>query len=92
MRYREMQRNELSLKARKALIMFKARVTSTDAAKALGISRMTLWRGLRALERDGISAAPPAAPAAPDNDPLLDGWEPQTVEPVTDSDIDPLLG
>lgn len=97
---REQQRTYLSQKARLALAMFEKGVTATQAAKALGISRMTLYRGLKALPPDATPAVetsyqgrilPAAAnPPALESDPLLDGWY-ESVSPVTDPDDNDLL-
>ena len=92
------QRNESLIRARKAQRMFREKVTAIEAAKALGVSRMTLYRDLERLRQTGepwidpstVKTAAPAS-AAPELDPLLDGWEPQTVERVTDSDLEDLL-
>lgn len=100
---RTFQRSVLEQKTRQALIMFQNGKTATYAAKELGISRMTLYRGLKALgDSEGrvyeprILAKHPdqataSTPATSERDPLLDGWEPECVTPVTDSDIDELL-
>jgi len=93
---RDSQRNESSRRAHRAQELFAKKLTAIEAAKVLGVSRMTLYRDLERLRTSGEPWADPSVAArhAPtlESDPLLDGWEPEIATRVTDSDIDPLLG
>lgn len=92
---RDFQRKESSHRAHRSQELFSQGFTAIEAAKVLGVSRMTLYRDLERLRTSGEPWADPsvAARRAPalERDPLLDGWEPESVTPVTDSDIDELL-
>lgn len=95
---RDSQRKESSHRAHRAQELFAQRMTAAEAAKVLGVSRMTLYRDLeRWSGATGESwqpgkGTPAISPVeSVERDPLLDGWEPESVTPVTDSDIDDLL-
>ncbi len=85
MQKRDAQRSKLIHDGRKASAMFAAGVSAGNVSKALGRSRMTVWRAVKAAE---LADSLPAAAPALDNDPLLDGLY-STSEPApSDSDSD----
>lgn len=102
---REKQRNDLYQVALEALALIDKGMTVINAAKQLNKSRQTLYRGFALVEArtpggafNRLSAANTGrlverhpATAAIDRDPLLDGWEPESVDRVTDPDEDELL-
>lgn len=98
---RSIQRANLIHLGRAAYALYMRNTTANDAAKILGKSRQTVWRACKAFaeahpgEAERMLAeshnAPVPSVTALERDPLLDGWEPESVTPVTDSDIDELL-